>query len=90
MSSRVTGLGTHISACTYAGARPIALDGLEESLSPIMGEDPLQALCLALALAASLLRDEVARGTRLEYAAGGDFPLEAYFGGLGEFDTPAT
>ena len=69
-------------------ACPIALDGMHPGLLPMVGGDSLQALCLALALAASLLRDSVAHGTRLEYAAGGEFPLDAYFGFLGSFEGP--
>ena len=61
------------------------LGGLHDGLLPMHGEDALQALCLALGLAASLLRDFQARGGRLEYPDGGEFPLEAYFGGFGTF-----
>src|SRR5688572_3018356 len=64
---------------------PLALEGLHADLPSVLGEDPLQSLCLALALAAALLRDVLEKGGRLEYAAGGDFPLDAYFGWLGEF-----
>src|SRR5919107_1424736 len=41
----------------------VRLDGLHDRLVPIHGEDSLQALCLALGLAAMLLRNFVARDT---------------------------
>ena len=72
-----------------AWACPVTLTGLHAGLAPVIGEDALQALCLALGLVASLFRDLVARGGHLEYATGGEFPVEAYFGRLGEFGAPA-
>lgn len=75
----------------------IRLDGLHDGLTTMRGEDSVQALCLALGLAATLLRDFVGRGGRLVYAQanedGGpesDWPLESYFGWLGMPDVPAT
>ena len=67
----------------------VSLEGLHAGLPPIVGEDSLQSLCLALRLAAALLHDVVARGGRLESATGDAFPLEAYFGGLAPMGTPA-
>ena len=68
----------------------IRLDGVHDGLMPAHGDDSMQALCLALGLAAALLRDFVARGGRLlcqEESAGADdesdWPMEAYFGWLG-------
>ena len=68
----------------------VDLEGLYSRLAPAVGEDALQALCLALALAARALREIVAGGGRIEYAAGGEFPHEAYFGWLGPLRAPAT
>ena len=60
-------------------------------------EDGVQALCLALGLAATLVRHFVAGGGRLFAAAGGghsdedaDWPLEAYSGWLGTSGAPGT
>ena len=68
------------------------LDGLVDELGPVSGDDGVQALCLALLLAASLLRRFVAAGGRLLDPLGGDedWPLEAYFGWLGSSSAPAT
>jgi hypothetical protein len=75
----------------------VRLDGLHDRLIPMHGEDSVQALCLALGLAAALLRDYVARGGRLLDAAAStdtddeaDWPLEAYFGWLGTPRSPTT
>jgi hypothetical protein len=74
----------------------VRLDGLHEGLIPMHGEDSVQALSLALRLAATLLRDFVARGGRLLYApttaepAAAEWPLDAYFGWLGTPHAPAT
>lgn len=63
------------------------LDGLHDHLLPAHGEDSLQALCLALGLAALLLRDFLAGGGRLycvqegaEPSEESAWPIEAYFG----------
>lgn len=74
----------------------VRLDGLHDRLVPMHGADSMQALCLALGLAASLLRHFVAHGGRLLDAVGADpsdeadWPLEAYFGWLGTSGAPAT
>jgi hypothetical protein len=74
----------------------VRLDGLHDHLLPMHGSDSLQALCLALRLAATLLRDFVAGGGRLlddEDSADtdeADWPLDAYFGWLGAARAPAT
>jgi hypothetical protein len=69
----------------------VHLDGIVDDLPPVAGEDSVQALCLALLLAARLLRRFVAGGGRLLYPLGGDedWPLEAYFGGLVSSGAPA-
>ena len=71
----------------------IVLDGLHDDLAPMHGEDSVQALCLALGLAAALLRDFIAGGGRLLFAGpdapldgSADWPIEAYFGWLGSGD----
>jgi len=67
----------------------LRLEGLHDSLPSIHGDDSLQALCLALMFAASVLRQFIASGGRLidaeegEDAAEASWPLEAYFGWLG-------
>lgn len=74
----------------------VRLDGLHDSLVPIHGADSLQALCLALRLVASLLREFVTQGGRLFNADAGadaveaEWPLEAYFGWLAGARGPAT
>jgi hypothetical protein len=59
---------------------PAGLDGLHDDLAAMRGEDAVQAISLALGLIATLLREHVAAGGRLQYPGGEDFPLEAYFG----------
>ena len=61
------------------------LDGLIDNLSPVSGHDSVQALCLALLLAAELLRRFLAGGGRLLDPLGGDedWPLDAYFAWMG-------
>lgn len=68
----------------------VSLDGLQNGLGFMHGGDSMQALLLAMGLAATLLREFVARGGRLFYAEQdgkpvdeGEWPLEAYFGWLG-------
>src|SRR5690349_13542965 len=69
----------------------LRLEGLFDNLTPVSGDDSLQALCLALLLAARLLRRFVSGGGRLLDPLGGDedWPLEAYFGWLGSTSAPA-
>jgi hypothetical protein len=68
----------------------LRLDGLHAGLPAMEGDDAVQALCLALGLAAALLRDFVGAGGRLLDAGGRDeWPLEAYFGWLGAPQAPA-
>ncbi len=69
----------------------VSLDGLQEGLGFIHGADSMQALSLALGLAVTLLREFVARGGRLLYAGEqnkpldeSEWPLESYFGWLGD------
>ena len=75
---------------------PVRLDGLHDGLIAMHGEDSMQALCLSLGLAAALLRNFVARGGRLLDVGESDdredevdWPLEAYFGWLGDPRAPA-
>lgn len=91
-------VGTPERAPTGEWRCAVRLDGLYDGLAPAHGEDGVQALCLALGLAARLLRAFVARGGRLVHStdiaesdAGSDeeWPLEAYFGWLGELHPPA-
>jgi hypothetical protein len=62
----------------------IALDapGLLRIDREISGQDPLQALLLAVQLLASVLSNLRDRGVALQELDGGRFPFEAYFGGL--------
>lgn len=67
----------------------VSLDGLQNGLGFIHGGDSMQALSLALGLAAKLLRGFVAGGGRLLYAEHDraptdevEWPLESYFGSL--------
>jgi hypothetical protein len=72
-------------AAPYAGDAgewrcAVWLDGLEPSASAIVGEDALQALGLAWQYLGQRLTHLVTTGVRLEFAAGGEVPLSAYFG----------
>ena len=60
----------------------LKLDGLHADVMPVHGEDPIQALCLALGLAGSLLRDFINTGGKLSFADAPhqQVPLESYFG----------
>jgi hypothetical protein len=60
----------------------LVLDGLREIRAPISGNDRLQALLLALRLAAQLLEAFEEDGGKLEHPTGEPFELEPYFGGL--------
>lgn len=80
-------IGMPTRTAEHEWACRLDIDGLHTGLSPVAGGDGLQALCLAMMLAATLLRQFVAEGGRLEYASGGEFPLESYFGWLGDFTT---
>ncbi len=60
--------------CEAGGwACSVALGGLHDRLPEAHGENPFQALCLAIALAQDLLRGFLEQGGQLL-----DFPLEAY------------
>lgn len=61
-----------------AWACDLSLAPLHEDLRPAVAQDSLQALCLALRLAGSLLEGFVQRGGVLSME-GERFPLEAYF-----------
>jgi hypothetical protein len=69
----------------------VSLDGLHDDLGFVHGSDGMQAISLALGLAAKLLREFVAHGGRLTYAAEEsdqvdetEWPIESYFGWLGD------
>lgn len=57
----------------------VALEGLTGNLVPIMGEDALQALSLALTFVGRELRQFIAAGGTLQDAEGAPWPLAAYF-----------
>lgn len=65
---------------------PVGLQGIDDRLPDIAGEDSMQALCLALRFLHARLNAFRSTGGRLFYDVGGpdepesDFPLEAYFG----------
>jgi hypothetical protein len=59
----------------------VELDGVDEALPPIEGDDSLQALGLALQFAALRVRHVLAQGHRLVHpGTDDDVSLEAYFG----------
>jgi hypothetical protein len=76
-------VGTPGQGPTGEWSCPAGLDGLHDELGAMRGEDALHALCMAFSLLATLLRDHVAKGGRLQLPGGEEFPLEAYFGWLG-------
>jgi hypothetical protein len=76
-------VGTPVHEPTGEWSCPAGLEGLYDELGAMRGEDAFQANRLAFGLLATLLREHVAKGGRLEYPGGEDFPLEAYFGWLG-------
>lgn len=84
-------LGAPEQAATGEWWCALRLDGLFDDLGPVSGDDSVQALCLALMLAAHLLRRFVASGGRLldPLAGDEDWPLDAYFGWLGSSRAPA-
>jgi hypothetical protein len=61
-------------------ACPISLFPLYRRLADIHGGSSLQALCLALTLAKTLLDDFVEKGGQLTYDTGESFDLNAVFG----------
>jgi hypothetical protein len=83
-------LAAPASEGTGSWACLLALEGLYGRPMAVRGEDALQALCLALALAARLLREVAAGGGRLELPDGDEFPFDAYFGRLADPGAPAT
>ena len=60
---------------------PVNLSGIDDRTRAIRGEDALQAICLTLRHIAYRLDDLLDDGGRLLHSDGGDFPLDAYFGG---------
>lgn len=61
-------------------ACPVALPGLYSELSPLQGEDAVQALSLAMDLVRRLLESCWERKCRFQFADGSEeWPLEAYF-----------
>ncbi len=62
---------------------PLVLEGLETFPPQIAGDSTLQAMLLAIRLAAVRLHDFRARGGRIEYPSeegGGDVDLDALYG----------
>ena len=84
----VCGIGLPGRKPTGEWSCAVTLDGLYEDLHAAHGEDALQALCLALGLAASLLRSFTASGGMIQHRDGEEFPLEAYFGWFGSPAAP--
>ena len=79
-------IGRPYSRDNGSWACPVELKGIHDRVAVIVGDDSLQALCLAVQFAGKLLVAFVQRGGRLR-GSGDDpedsFPLEAYFGGAG-------
>ena len=71
-------IGTPYRCDTGEWACRLSLDGLYYGLPDIRGEDSLQALCLAVSTALTLLRDFRRDGGTLQID-GDEFPLEAYW-----------
>jgi hypothetical protein len=68
-----------LSERSEAWACTLTLSPLLSKPVDICGEDSLQALCLALRMARSMLDDFSEKGGRL-LADGEPFPIDAYFG----------
>lgn len=64
------------ASCWYS------LDGLEYVAGPVLGSDPLQALCMALRFVGLKLHTFMARGGRVLGDDGDDVGIEAVFGPL--------
>jgi hypothetical protein len=79
-------LGAPYSRDNGSWACPVELKGIHDPVADIVGDDSLQALCLAVQFAGRFLAAFVERGGRLR-TAGDDledsFPLDAYFGDAG-------
>src|SRR5215208_2728369 len=76
-------IGTPYALANGSWACPVELDGLHDRPADIVGEDSLQALCLAVQFAGNLLAAFVRRGGTLrspDDLPEDSFPLEAYFG----------
>ena len=67
------------SAGRVRWACPVAIEGLYSRLADMVGENSLQALCLAIYLVRLLLQGFIEDGGRLLLHSGEDFPLDAYF-----------
>jgi hypothetical protein len=79
-------IGTPYSRDNGTWACPVELKGIHDRVADIVGDDSLQALCLAVQFAGKLLAAFVHRGGRLRSSRDDpedSFPLEAYFGGAG-------
>jgi uncharacterized protein DUF6968 len=67
---------------------PMAMSGLQEALPDMAGEDSLQALCMALSTARSLLEHFVEQGGQLFYRGNDSrFDIAATFGHIGQSDS---
>jgi hypothetical protein len=79
-------IGTPYPRGNGSWACPVELKGLHERLADIVGDNSLQALCLAVQLAGTLLAAFIRGGGRLRNP-GDDpedsFSLEGYFGAPG-------
>jgi uncharacterized protein DUF6968 len=79
-------IGKPYSRDNGSWACPVELEGIHDRIADIVGDDSLQALCLAVQFAGKLLAAFLQRGGRLR-SSGDDpedwFPLEAYFGASG-------
>jgi hypothetical protein len=72
-------------------ACPVLLTSIDGKVREIHGEDSMQALLLAIRFIHSMLRSLLQKGSRLvdplgvtESPSNPNFPLEAYFGSLGQ------
>jgi hypothetical protein len=72
-------------------ACPVLLTSVDGTVKEIHGEDSMQALLLAVRFIHSMLRSLLEKGSRLvdplgatESPSDPDFPLEAYFGTIGQ------
>ena len=83
-----------ISAPRQVGAAEwscrLSLQGAYDDLSPMVGNDAVQALGLAWGLARRLLSSLEAGGEILEYEDGESVPLSAYFDPSDDHRKPAT
>ncbi|HSE36756.1 MAG TPA: hypothetical protein VLG74_05580 [Blastocatellia bacterium] len=76
-------IGRPCQSETGEWACELSLGRLYPNLAHIVGEDSLQALCLALSLARQLLTDFIETGGRILIAGtDSELPIDAYFPGV--------